>query len=397
MDYLAFLDLYHERVRAFHVKDAEFRPSGRSGVYGGYQDWIDRPGRFRSLGDGQIDFRQVFSKMAQYDYPGWAVVEWECCIKHPEAGAAEGAVFVRDHIIRVTDRAFDDFAGGGADARTQSEDSWEFSAFGAAAEISQSKFAARRSAKAFSRARRCHISHRGTVATRREEGGQLLPRESLQTDAHLGASDRGHDLEPFFAQVGTALVVENAKAAIGGVGRQHVADELIARVAGLAGRAESSCRWRMNECRESPMTLSNSCDAFSANSLACIHGRWQFQREAANRDQRRHRSRDRPQQSPRRASGSRLQSVWLRPAESRTAYPLRCGRIGHWLAEREPSSRKLGLRLLRRRAHCKSRQILQRPGVQKMFISSASELMHESSSRQRRTGSSCGFGRERAA
>ena len=116
LDYLAFLDLYHERVRAFHVKDAEFRPSGRSGVYGGYQDWIDRPGRFRSLGDGQVDFGQIFSKMAQYDYPGWAVVEWECCIKHPEQGAAEGAVFVRDHMIRVTERAFDDFAGGGADA-----------------------------------------------------------------------------------------------------------------------------------------------------------------------------------------------------------------------------------------------------------------------------------------
>ena len=116
MDYLAFLDLYHERIRAFHVKDAEYHVSGRAGVYGGYQDWIDRPGRFRSLGDGQIDFRQVFSKMAQYDYPGWAVVEWECCIKHPQAGAAEGAVFVRDHIIRVTDRAFDDFAGAAADA-----------------------------------------------------------------------------------------------------------------------------------------------------------------------------------------------------------------------------------------------------------------------------------------
>ncbi|HEY1161109.1 MAG TPA: sugar phosphate isomerase/epimerase [Terracidiphilus sp.] len=115
MDYLGFLDLYHERVRAFHVKDAEYRASGRSGVYGGYQDWIDRPGRFRSLGDGQIDFNSIFSKMAQYDYPGWAVLEWECCLKHPEAGAAEGAKFIRDHIIRVTDRAFDDFAGGGAD------------------------------------------------------------------------------------------------------------------------------------------------------------------------------------------------------------------------------------------------------------------------------------------
>jgi sugar phosphate isomerase/epimerase len=115
LDYLAFLDLYHGRVRAFHVKDAEFRPNGRSGVYGGYQDWIDRPGRFRSLGDGQVDFRSIFSKMAQYDYPGWAVLEWECCIKHPEQGAAEGAPFIRERIIRVTERAFDDFAGGATD------------------------------------------------------------------------------------------------------------------------------------------------------------------------------------------------------------------------------------------------------------------------------------------
>ncbi len=116
LDYLAFLDLYHDRVRAFHVKDAEFQLNGRSGVYGGYQEWIDRPGRFRSLGDGQVDFTAIFSKMAQYDYPGWAVMEWECCLKHPEAGAAEGAAFIRSHIIRVTERAFDDFAGAPADA-----------------------------------------------------------------------------------------------------------------------------------------------------------------------------------------------------------------------------------------------------------------------------------------
>ena len=115
LDYLQYIDFYHEFIRIFHVKDAEFRPSGKSGVYGGYQNWIDRPGRFRSLGDGQVDFNAIFSKFAQYDYPGWAVVEWECAIKHPEDGAREGAPFVRDHIIRVTERAFDDFAGSGAD------------------------------------------------------------------------------------------------------------------------------------------------------------------------------------------------------------------------------------------------------------------------------------------
>ncbi len=115
LDYLAFIDIYHERIKAFHVKDAEFRPTGRSGVYGGYQDWVDRPGRFRSTGDGQVDFSGIFSGLAKHDYQGWAVLEWECCLKHPEDGAAEGAPFITEHIIRTTDKAFDDFAGGDAD------------------------------------------------------------------------------------------------------------------------------------------------------------------------------------------------------------------------------------------------------------------------------------------
>ncbi|MDZ7926530.1 MAG: sugar phosphate isomerase/epimerase [Agrobacterium sp.] len=115
MDYLGFIDIYHERIRAFHVKDAEFNPTGRSGVYGGYQGWVDRPGRFRSLGDGQVDFGAVFSKLTQYDFDGWAVLEWECALKHPEDGAREGAGFIQDHIIRVTERAFDDFAKSGVD------------------------------------------------------------------------------------------------------------------------------------------------------------------------------------------------------------------------------------------------------------------------------------------
>ena len=115
LDYLDNIDIYHERIKMFHVKDAELNPTGRQGVYGGYQGWVDRAGRFRSLGDGHVDFSAIFSKFAQYDFDGWAVLEWECCLKHPEDGAAEGARFIADHIIRVTDRAFDDFAGAEID------------------------------------------------------------------------------------------------------------------------------------------------------------------------------------------------------------------------------------------------------------------------------------------
>jgi sugar phosphate isomerase/epimerase len=116
LDYLAFIDIYHERIKCFHVKDAEFRPTGRAGVYGSYSGWTDRPGRFRSLGDGQVDFRAIFSKFSQYGYEGWAVLEWECALKHPEQGAAEGAPFIADHMIRKAEKAFDDFAGAAADA-----------------------------------------------------------------------------------------------------------------------------------------------------------------------------------------------------------------------------------------------------------------------------------------
>ena len=115
LDYVQFIDFYHERIKMFHVKDAEFNPSGRAGVYGGYQDWKDRPGRFRSLGDGQVDFSRIFSQFARYEYSGWAVLEWECCLKHPEDGAREGVDFIERHMIRTTDRAFDDFAGSGTD------------------------------------------------------------------------------------------------------------------------------------------------------------------------------------------------------------------------------------------------------------------------------------------
>ncbi len=115
LDYLEYLDLYHARIKMFHVKDAEFTPTGRQGVYGGFQPWIKRAGRFRSLGDGQVDFRAIFSKLTQYGFDGWAVMEWECCIKSAEQGAAEGAPFISRHIIPTAERSFDDFANAGVD------------------------------------------------------------------------------------------------------------------------------------------------------------------------------------------------------------------------------------------------------------------------------------------
>ena len=117
LDYLEFIQLYGQRIKSFHVKDAEFRPSGRVGVYGGYQSWAKRAGRFRSLGDGQVDFTRVFTLLTEAGYTGWAVLEWECCVKSPQQGAAEGAPFIADHIIEAAEVAFDDFAGGQTDVK----------------------------------------------------------------------------------------------------------------------------------------------------------------------------------------------------------------------------------------------------------------------------------------
>ena len=118
LNYLDYIDIYHEKLKMFHVKDAELNPTGKQGVYGGFQSWIDRAGRFRSLGDGQVDFKSIFSKLSGYNFNGWAVLEWECCIKSPQQGAQEGAKFIDQHIIDVTEKAFDDFADSGMDKET---------------------------------------------------------------------------------------------------------------------------------------------------------------------------------------------------------------------------------------------------------------------------------------
>ena len=118
LNYLDHIDIYYDKLKMFHVKDAELNPTGKQGVYSGFQPWISRAGRFRSLGDGQVDFKSIFSKLSGYGFDGWAVLEWECCIKSPEQGAKEGAIIIQDHIIDVTEKAFDDFADSGMDQET---------------------------------------------------------------------------------------------------------------------------------------------------------------------------------------------------------------------------------------------------------------------------------------
>ncbi|MGB1530307.1 MAG: sugar phosphate isomerase/epimerase family protein [Flavobacteriaceae bacterium] len=115
LDYISYIDHYHEFIKAFHVKDSEFNPTGKKGAFGGYEDWQHRAGRYRSPGDGQIDFKTIFSKLTEYGCDVWAVMEWECCIKSPEQGAREGASFIQKQIIETTDKKFDDFAGGEID------------------------------------------------------------------------------------------------------------------------------------------------------------------------------------------------------------------------------------------------------------------------------------------
>ncbi len=114
LDYVGFIDVYHERIKAFHVKDAELRSTPKQGVYSGFSDWPDRAGRFRSLGDGDVDFRSIFSQLSVHNFDGWAVLEWECAIKDRMEGAREGAKFISDHLIKVSQSNFDDFIDQGA-------------------------------------------------------------------------------------------------------------------------------------------------------------------------------------------------------------------------------------------------------------------------------------------
>ena len=114
LDYLEHIDIYHDRIKAFHVKDAEFRPTGRSGFMAG--TGLEEPRRTlpqRGRRPGRL--QAGLHELTQYGYASWAVLEWECCIKDSAQGAAEGAQFIKSMLIDTPQKAFDDFAGSAAD------------------------------------------------------------------------------------------------------------------------------------------------------------------------------------------------------------------------------------------------------------------------------------------
>ncbi len=116
LDYIQFIDFYHERIKMFHVKDAEFNPTGRSGVYGGYQGWTDRAGTVplaRRRPDRLQRHLQPVRALRLSGLGGAGVgVLPEASRRTARARAWTSST---SHIIRTTDRAFDDFAGGSAD------------------------------------------------------------------------------------------------------------------------------------------------------------------------------------------------------------------------------------------------------------------------------------------
>jgi len=113
-DSLEHIDLYHERIRMFHVKDAEFNPRPAARACMAVQSWIDRGRTLPLAGRRQVNFKAIFSKLTQY-HIRWRCSCGNCCLSTRGRRPAEGAKVIADHIIRVTDKAFDDFAGAGAD------------------------------------------------------------------------------------------------------------------------------------------------------------------------------------------------------------------------------------------------------------------------------------------
>ena len=299
--------------------------------------------------------------MAQYDYPGWAVVEWECCIKHPEAGRGGGR--------EVCARAYHSRDGSGVrrfcGRRADAERIGRFWGSNRGIVISRTGAGvdARTTAGLESGA-----TNRRTTASRFTIGEGVFPGATMpyflsrnscsarEADAASSCQVRTFRRTRSAALFTAAITSNHAsrrsgrrsswitqKLRIRGVCGQHVADELIACVA-LLRRADESGSTGGNE-------RGIGDDAFEF--LRIVFGKFAGAHPARGGDL-----------DARQAvavedyvevavgfddgGGARLEiqlrSAWPRPAASRSACRLRCGRSGRWRAARAPSSRRSGRR-----------------------------------------------------
>ncbi|OGJ72152.1 hypothetical protein A2424_05950 [Candidatus Peribacteria bacterium RIFOXYC1_FULL_54_13] len=120
-----FIRNHAEDIAMFHVKDGEFIATAESDAYGSFLPWSERPGCFRSTGDGQIDYQRIFDLLGRELKLGlWATVEWEDCRgKGWTQGTREAVHFVNAWLNQTPPPAktmpeasgetFDDFVGGG--------------------------------------------------------------------------------------------------------------------------------------------------------------------------------------------------------------------------------------------------------------------------------------------
>ena len=117
LDYLDHIDIYHERHQDVPRQGRRVQPDRPAGrLFGGYQPWVDRAGRFRSprRRPGRLR-RGLLQARRHTTSPAGRWSSGSARSSTPRTARARARSSSKAHIIRVTEKAFDDFAGGGTD------------------------------------------------------------------------------------------------------------------------------------------------------------------------------------------------------------------------------------------------------------------------------------------
>lgn len=110
VDYVKFIHTFHDKIFHVHMKDVIWsKVPVDAGVFGGHTEFGAR-GRywdFRSLGHGNIDFKEIIRALNRINYKGPLSVEWEDSGMDREFGAIEACEFVRKIDFPTSGFAFD--------------------------------------------------------------------------------------------------------------------------------------------------------------------------------------------------------------------------------------------------------------------------------------------------